>query len=136
MSCQEFCSLSTQRQKLPIAFGAHQPGGYRLPDSRGAYVIYSLQSNRIEAWVVIRVVGDVLDELRKLFGPLWTKDRIFQIHFGEYVSTAITVINIVDTNWWATRHAKFGIGWGHTWLDRFGTMGEADHLQVRTQIVY
>jgi phosphate-selective porin OprO/OprP len=49
---------------------------------------------------------------------------------GEFYKTYFGV------NWWATRRAKFGIGWGHTWLDRFGTIGETDHLQVRTQFVY
>lgn len=52
------------------------------------------------------------------------------IHGGEFNKTYF------GTNWWATRRAKFGIGWGHTWLDRFGTVGETDHLQVRTQFVY
>ena len=52
------------------------------------------------------------------------------IHGGEFYKTYF------GTNWWATRRAKFGIGWGHTWLDRFGTIGETDHLQVRTQFVY
>ena len=53
-----------------------------------------------------------------------------EIHGGEFYKTYF------GTNWWATRRAKFGIGWGHTWLDRFGTIGETDHLQVRTQFVY
>lgn len=52
------------------------------------------------------------------------------IHGGEFYKTYF------GTNWWATRRAKFGIGWGHTWLDRFGSVGETDHLQVRTQFVY
>lgn len=39
-------------------------------------------------------------------------------------------------NWWATRHAKVGVGWGHTWLDRFGVEGESDSLQTRFQVVY
>lgn len=49
---------------------------------------------------------------------------------GEFYKTYF------GTNWWATRRAKFGIGWGHTWLDRFGTVGETDHLHLRTQFVY
>jgi phosphate-selective porin OprO/OprP len=39
-------------------------------------------------------------------------------------------------NWWATRRWKFGVGWGHTWLDRFGTTGGTDALHVRMQWVY
>jgi len=36
-------------------------------------------------------------------------------------------------NWWATRRAKIGFGWGHTWLDRFGKTGETESLQTRLQ---
>lgn len=39
-------------------------------------------------------------------------------------------------NWWATRRWKFGIGWGHTWLDRFGTTGNTDSFLTRIQWVY
>ena len=39
-------------------------------------------------------------------------------------------------NWWATTRWKFGLGWGHTWLDRFGTRGEADTILTRVQWVY
>ncbi len=39
-------------------------------------------------------------------------------------------------NWWATRHGKLGFGWGHTWLDRFGTTGETDSFQIRFQWIY
>ncbi|MFM2219078.1 MAG: hypothetical protein RL240_3396 [Planctomycetota bacterium] len=67
-------------------------------------------------------------ELVARFSNVDLEDDIFQ--GGEFYKTYF------GTNWWATRHAKFGIGWGHTWLDRFGTMGETDHLQVRTQFVY
>jgi len=39
-------------------------------------------------------------------------------------------------NWWATRRWKFGVGWGHTWLDRFGRTGVTDSLQTRMQWVF
>jgi phosphate-selective porin OprO/OprP len=39
-------------------------------------------------------------------------------------------------NWWATRNWKAGFGWGHTWLDRFGTTGVTDSFLVRLQWVY
>ncbi len=39
-------------------------------------------------------------------------------------------------NWWATRRAKVGFGWGHTWLDRFDKTGGMDSFQSRLQWVY
>jgi phosphate-selective porin OprO/OprP len=39
-------------------------------------------------------------------------------------------------NWWATQRWKFGIGWGHTWLDRSGETGETNSLQARMQWIY
>ena len=39
-------------------------------------------------------------------------------------------------NWWATRRWKFGFGWGHTWLDRFGKTGVTDSFQTRIQWIY
>jgi phosphate-selective porin OprO/OprP len=39
-------------------------------------------------------------------------------------------------NWWATRRWKFGVGWGYTWLDRFGTEGHTHALHTRFQWVY
>jgi phosphate-selective porin OprO/OprP len=39
-------------------------------------------------------------------------------------------------NWWATRHWKFGFGWGHTWLDRLGQSGVTDHLHTRMQWIF
>jgi len=39
-------------------------------------------------------------------------------------------------NWWATRRWKVGFGWGHTWLDRFGTTGVTDSFQTRIQWSY
>ena len=39
-------------------------------------------------------------------------------------------------NWWATRRWKLGFGWGHTWLDRFGTTGVTDSYQTRIQWIY
>lgn len=39
-------------------------------------------------------------------------------------------------NWWATRRWKLGVGWGHTWLDRFGTTGVTDSFQTRIQWIY
>jgi phosphate-selective porin OprO and OprP len=39
-------------------------------------------------------------------------------------------------NWWATRRWKFGIGWGHTWLDRFGLTGNTDTFLARIQWIY
>lgn len=39
-------------------------------------------------------------------------------------------------NWWATRRWKLGVGWGRTWLDRFGTTGVTDSLLTRLQWIY
>lgn len=39
-------------------------------------------------------------------------------------------------NWWATTRWKFGVGWGHTWLDRSGLNGESDTVLTRVQWVY
>lgn len=42
----------------------------------------------------------------------------------------------VGLNWWATRRAKFGVGWGRTSLDRFGTIGKTGSVLARLQFVY
>lgn len=42
----------------------------------------------------------------------------------------------VGINWWATRRAKIGFGWGHTWLDRFDKTGVMDSFQTRLQWIY
>jgi phosphate-selective porin OprO/OprP len=42
----------------------------------------------------------------------------------------------VGLNWWATRRWKFGVGWGRTWLRRFGTTGRTDSLLTRLQWVF
>jgi phosphate-selective porin OprO and OprP len=39
-------------------------------------------------------------------------------------------------NWWATRRAKIGFGWGHTILDRFATTGHTDSFQTRLQFIF
>ncbi|MCW5558706.1 MAG: hypothetical protein KIT22_12870 [Verrucomicrobiae bacterium] len=42
----------------------------------------------------------------------------------------------LGVNWWATRRWKLGFGWGHTWLDRFGTTGNTDSFLARIQWIY
>jgi phosphate-selective porin OprO/OprP len=42
----------------------------------------------------------------------------------------------VGLNWWATQHWKLGLGWGHTWLYRFGTTGVMDSGLLRFQFVH
>ena len=42
----------------------------------------------------------------------------------------------LGANWWATTRWKFGMFWGHTWLNRFGTRGSSDTLLTRVQWVY
>jgi len=42
----------------------------------------------------------------------------------------------VGINWWATRRWKAGMGWSHTWLDRFGTQGITDSFLARLQWIY
>jgi phosphate-selective porin OprO/OprP len=37
-------------------------------------------------------------------------------------------------NWWATRRWKFGIDWGRTKLDRFGTIGVTNSALLRAQL--
>jgi phosphate-selective porin OprO/OprP len=39
-------------------------------------------------------------------------------------------------NWWATTRWKFGVLYGFTWLDRFGTQGQSNTLLTRIQWVY
>lgn len=39
-------------------------------------------------------------------------------------------------NWWATNRWKLGAGWGHTWLDRFGSTGNMDAFLFRSQWIY
>ncbi|OYU14936.1 MAG: hypothetical protein CFE37_08665 [Alphaproteobacteria bacterium PA4] len=39
-------------------------------------------------------------------------------------------------NWWATTRWKYGLGWGHTWLDSKGEQGQADAVLARIQWVY
>jgi phosphate-selective porin OprO/OprP len=41
----------------------------------------------------------------------------------------------LGANWWATPRWKFGIGWGRTWLDRFGSTGVTDSVLTRAQWV-
>jgi hypothetical protein len=42
----------------------------------------------------------------------------------------------VEFDWWATQRWKFDLGWGHTWLKRFGETGVTDSLQTRWQWIY
>jgi len=39
-------------------------------------------------------------------------------------------------NWWATTRWKFGILYGHVWLDRFGETGQTQSLLTRLQWIY
>lgn len=38
--------------------------------------------------------------------------------------------------WWATTRWKFGVSYGHTWLDRAGVSGESDSILTRIQWIY
>ena len=49
------------------------------------------------------------------------------VHGGTFDKTYLGL------NWWATRRWKFGVGWGHTWLDRFRETGVTDSIQTRFQ---
>jgi phosphate-selective porin OprO/OprP len=49
------------------------------------------------------------------------------VHGGTFDKTYLGL------NWWATRRWKFGVGWGHTWLGRFGKTGVTDSIQTRFQ---
>lgn len=40
----------------------------------------------------------------------------------------------LGVNWWATTRWKFGIDWGRTRLDRFGTTGVTDSVLARAQL--
>jgi phosphate-selective porin OprO and OprP len=42
----------------------------------------------------------------------------------------------LGVNWWATRRAKLGVGWGHTLLDRFDKNGVTDSILLRLQWIY
>ncbi len=49
---------------------------------------------------------------------------------GKFYKTYLGV------NWWMSRQWKLGFGWGHTWLDRFGTTGITDSFLTRLQWVF
>ncbi len=42
----------------------------------------------------------------------------------------------LGANWWATTRWRLGVNWGHVWLDRDGTKGQADLVLTRVQWVY
>jgi phosphate-selective porin OprO/OprP len=42
----------------------------------------------------------------------------------------------VGANWWATTRWKFGLLYGHVWLDRQGQWGQTDTLLTRLQWAY
>lgn len=42
----------------------------------------------------------------------------------------------LGVNWWATTRWKFGMAYGHIWLDRDGTRGSTDTMLTRFQWVY
>ena len=52
------------------------------------------------------------------------------VHGGEYDKT------YVGLNWWATTRWKFGAGWGHIWLDRYGKTGNTDDFLTRLQWIF
>jgi len=52
------------------------------------------------------------------------------VHGGKFDKTYFGI------NWWATRHWKIGVGWNHTWLDRFSKTGVTDSVLSRLQWVY
>jgi len=49
---------------------------------------------------------------------------------GKFYKTYLGV------NWWMSRQWKLGFGWGHSWLDRFGTTGITDSFLTRLQWVF
>jgi len=55
-------------------------------------------------------------------------DRFLQS--GSFAKTYLGV------NWWASRQWKFGIGWGHTWLERSDMNGSTNSVLSRMQWVY
>ena len=52
------------------------------------------------------------------------------VHGGSFNETYLGI------NWWATQRWKFGVGWNHTWLDRFDTTGQTDFVMARIQWIY
>jgi len=52
------------------------------------------------------------------------------VHGGAFDKTYLGL------NWWATRRWKLGVGWGHTWLDRFDKKGVSDSVQTRIQWIF
>lgn len=42
----------------------------------------------------------------------------------------------LGANWWATTRWKFGMVYGHVWLERFGMEGQSDTFVTRLQWVY
>lgn len=52
------------------------------------------------------------------------------VHGGAFDKTYLGL------NWWASRRWTFGVGWGHTWLNRFETKGVTDSVQTRIQWIH
>lgn len=63
--------------------------------------------------------------------------KILHVIANQRMTMAAGVFNDVSRpQWWATRRWKLGVGWGHTWLDRFDKKGVSDSVQTRIQWIY
>jgi phosphate-selective porin OprO/OprP len=92
-------------------------GETRPYDRTLGYTRRIIPQRRWGAWEVVTRVGRVDLDNRLIKGGNFTK-------------------TYVGLNWWANREWKFGIGWGHTWLEKSGTNGITDSLLTRMQWVH
>src|SRR5436190_6686529 len=90
-------------------------GETRPYDPTVGYTRRIVPKNRWGSWEVISRVGRVSDRL---------------LGSGTFTRTYLGI------NWWASTQWKFGIGWGHTWLERSDMNGSANSVLSRMQWIY
>jgi phosphate-selective porin OprO/OprP len=54
----------------------------------------------------------------------------------QQIDGGILDMGFFGLNWWATRRWKFGVGYGLSQLDRFGTSGITHTVTTRIQWIY
>jgi phosphate-selective porin OprO and OprP len=116
-------SVASAASGNPGFWGGYVTGSWVLTGETRAYdrtVGYARRVQPTARWGALELVGR--------FSHVGLDDGV--VRGGTFDKTYVAM------NWWATRRWKLGAGWGHTWLDRFGTAGVTDSLQLRWQWVY
>ncbi|MGE5197995.1 MAG: OprO/OprP family phosphate-selective porin [Rhodospirillaceae bacterium] len=116
-------SVASAASGNPGFWGAYVTGSWVLTGETRAYdrtVGYARRVQPAGRWGALELVAR--------FSHVGLDDGV--VRGGTFDKTYVAM------NWWATRRWKLGAGWGHTWLDRFGTTGVTDSLQLRWQWVY